>query len=83
VDFVRRQKIRGCKMVAKRRAENSGTFYASALIGKFARLEKVDWGHKLPSANHLLTYEKEFATVENRFIPKSWLPGHHGDLLPE
>lgn len=38
-------------------------------------------GHAIPSANHLLKYEKEFATDEDSFIPKPWFCGYHVDLL--
>jgi hypothetical protein len=40
-------------------------------------------GHQLPSANQLLTYEKEFAPIKNRPLSKSGLSRHYGDLLFE
>jgi hypothetical protein len=38
-------------------------------------------GHMMPSANHLLTYEKEFAIDEDSFIPKPRFFGHDSNLL--
>lgn len=39
------------------------------------------FGRMMPSANHLLTYEKEFAIDEDSFIPKPRFFGHDGSLL--
>ena len=39
------------------------------------------WRHETLSANHFLTYEKEFANDQNRFVSELGVSGHHGDLL--
>src|SRR5277367_2592205 len=61
-----------------------GRFLMAYFMRRFRvrrRAAVVFLGNAITSANHLLTYEKEFATDKDCFVPKPWVSGHPADLL--